>query len=226
MQDVQFKQEVLHSYKYVSVIKLYLLWMCYCRWMEVIRSTTCSSSHIRSLSRKEPRIYWPKTSTGSQSGPLYTLYHGSYGSFCMCYNRRFTLLKIEKALKSWAGWSVPETHTLSSQDQVKAKHFRIYSSFSVQTRYPPSGNTRACITSTTMPSGRVYWVKCNGYVEWFIDLYECCIGCYGARETGFIWERFVLLVFHEWGPMAVNAVNQTFISGHYSFYYWLLLWCV
>uniref|UniRef100_A0A672M9A6 FERM, ARHGEF and pleckstrin domain-containing protein 1 n=1 Tax=Sinocyclocheilus grahami TaxID=75366 RepID=A0A672M9A6_SINGR len=27
------------------------------RWMEVIRSTTCSSSHIRSLSRKEPHVY-------------------------------------------------------------------------------------------------------------------------------------------------------------------------
>ncbi|RXN29887.1 pleckstrin domain-containing 1-like isoform X1 [Labeo rohita] len=27
------------------------------RWMEVIRSATCSSSHIRSLSRKEPHVY-------------------------------------------------------------------------------------------------------------------------------------------------------------------------
>lgn len=30
------------------------------RWMEVIRSATCSSSHIRPLSRKEPHAYWPK----------------------------------------------------------------------------------------------------------------------------------------------------------------------
>lgn len=30
------------------------------RWMEVIRSATCSSSHIRSMSRKEPHAYWPK----------------------------------------------------------------------------------------------------------------------------------------------------------------------
>uniref|UniRef100_A0A673IX17 FERM, ARHGEF and pleckstrin domain-containing protein 1 n=1 Tax=Sinocyclocheilus rhinocerous TaxID=307959 RepID=A0A673IX17_9TELE len=29
----------------------------FARWMEVIRSATCSSSHIRSLSRKEPHVY-------------------------------------------------------------------------------------------------------------------------------------------------------------------------
>lgn len=34
-----------------------------CRWMEVIRSATCSSNHIRSFSRKDPHPYWPKIHT-------------------------------------------------------------------------------------------------------------------------------------------------------------------
>ncbi len=141
--------------------------------------------------------------------------------------RRFTLLINWEGFEELSWRSVLETHTHYITTSGQSQTLPDLQLLSACRHHVLLHQIQSMVKSTRM----VYWVKCNGYVEcdglWVFS--ECFIGCYGARETGFrgFNLRKVCSAGVSWMRSdAVNAVNQAFISGHYSFYYWLLLWCL
>lgn len=91
--EYTFERYVTHGlfkhllYLQKSNINLRVIW-CH-RWMEVIRSATCSSSHVRT-SRKEPHVYWPKREREMTRTPPATRTHTHNGQKHQVLNQVLT----------------------------------------------------------------------------------------------------------------------------------------